>query len=569
LRPELGEQVVVFGLGLVGLLTVQMLVASGVRTIGIDLDADRLQLAAEFGAQVLNPAEGTDPVAAALAMTGGHGVDGVLITASAKNDTIVSQSAQMSRKRGRIVLVGVVNLELNRAEFYEKELTFQVSCSYGPGRYDPRYEQQGLDYPLPFVRWTEQRNIEAVLDLIARGRLDVKRLISHQLPHSEAERAYELLSSGQTQLGVILQYATRPTSRDAVIQQAPKQTRRTATAQSPVVVGMIGAGGFSKGVLLPAIAKTGATLESIASAGGVTAAHAARKFGFRSSCTDYHAILENERINTVFITTRHNLHARMVAEALDAGKHVFVEKPLAIDPEGLQQVCEAYERSAGLQLMVGFNRRFAPHIEKATQLLRGRTGPLCMTMVVNAGFIPPDHWTQDPQIGGGRILGEGCHWIDLMSFLVGDLVTGVHTDCARDPASGNRRDDCATLSLEFADGSIGSLHYFANGHRSFPKERLTIFVDGKVLELDNFRVLRGCGWSNFSRFKTWSQDKGHEAECRRFIDRIAEGGPPLIPFAQLENVTRISLRAAHPQSALQHHGGGESASDERPIGVEG
>ena len=259
----------------------------------------------------------------------------------------------------------------------------------------------------------------------------------------------------------------------------------------------------------------------------------------------------------------------MVVEALDAGKHVFVEKPLAIDEEGLQQVCDAYERSDGLQLMVGFNRRFAPHIEKAAQLLRGRTGPLCMSMVVNAGFIPPDHWTQDPLVGGGRIVGEGCHWIDLMSFLAGQLVTDVHADDARDPATAHRRDDCTTISLKFADGSIGSLHYFANGHRSFPKERLTVFADGKVLELDNFRVLRGYGWSNFRQFKTWSQDKGHAEECRRFMQRVSEGGPPLIPFEQLENVTRISLLAAHPESATQRDGDGESRSKDSPMSVNG
>ena len=447
----------------------------------------------------------------------------------------------MARKRGRLVLVGVVNLELNRAEFYEKELTFQVSCSYGPGRYDPRYEQQGIDYPLPFVRWTEQRNIQAVLDLVAQHRLHVQPLISHRIAHADAAQAYQLLSSGQTQLGVVLQYDTEPDAREHVIRNASRGADLGTVADSPVVVGMIGAGGFSKAVLLPALAQTGAVLESVASAGGLSAAHAARKFGFRSSSTDYHTILQNERINTVFITTRHNLHADLVAEALDAGKHVFVEKPLAIDRAGLQRVIEAYQRSQGLQLMVGFNRRFSPHLEKAARLLKGRIGPLCLAMTVNAGFIPADHWVQDPQIGGGRIVGEGCHWIDLMMFLAGDRVTGAHVDHLGDVPGASSRSDCALLSLTFADGSIGTLQYFANGHRSFPKERLTVFCDGKVLELDNFRVLRGYGWSGFRRFKTWKQDKGHRAEIQQFVQRIADGGPPLIPFEQLENVTRVSL----------------------------
>lgn len=539
LKPELGEQVVVFGLGLVGLLAVQMLVASGVKTIGIDLDPDRLRLAEACGAAVINPAQGTDPVAAATALSGGQGVDGVLITASAKHDSIISQAAQMSRKRGRLVLVGVVNLELNRAEFYEKELTFQVSCSYGPGRYDPRYEQQGIDYPLPFVRWTEQRNIQAVLDLIAQRRLDVERLVSHRIAHAEAAGAYGLLSSGQTQMGVVLQYGAEPLPLVRTVSHESATTTKSAPV-SPVVVGMIGAGGFTKSVLLPGLAKTDAVLESIASAGGVSAAHAARKYGFRSSTTDYRSLLTNDRINTIFIATRHNQHASMVAEALDAGKHVFVEKPLAIDLAGLDRVREAHQRRPDLHLMVGFNRRFSPHVVKAIELLRGRVGPLCLSMTVNAGFIPADHWTQDPHVGGGRIVGEGCHWIDLLSYLTGNQVSTAHTDRVGRVQGAPPRADCTVISLTFGDGSIGTLQYFSNGHRSFPKERLTIFCDGKVLELDNFRVLHGYGWRGFRREKTWRQDKGHQSEIQQFASRVADGGAALIPFEELDRVTRVA-----------------------------
>lgn len=546
MKPELGETIVVFGLGLVGLVAVQMLVASGAKVIGVDLDNERLRLAASFGAATINPREGTDPVAATLAATDGHGADGVLITASAKQDTILSQSAQMTRKRGRLVLVGVVDLGLNRAEFYEKELSFQVSCSYGPGRYDPRYEQQGTDYPYPFVRWTEQRNIRAVLELMERGGLNVGPLTSHRIPFSDAERAYELLSSGASQIGVVLQYDHGEANQNRSVpnrQAAGVHLGGGIDGTGDVVVGMIGAGAFTKGVLLPALAKTEARLATIVSAGGVTAAHAARKFGFQRSSTDYQTVLADDHINTVFITTRHHQHARMVSEALEAGKHVFVEKPLAIDFAGLERVSEAYESTGGKQqLMVGFNRRFAPHIEKTAELLRGRTGPLCMSMFVNAGLIPADHWVHDPEVGGGRIVGEGCHWLDLLTFLTGAPIESSTVQHVGPQAKIATRGDHALISLAFADGSVGSVHYFANGHRSFPKERLTVFCEGKVLEMDNFRVLDGYGWSNFKRLKTMRQDKGHAAECQRFVDAIRRGGPPLIPFDQLMNVSLHSIR---------------------------
>lgn len=543
IRPELGETVVVFGLGLVGLLAVQMLIASGVRVIGIDLSPDRLEMARKFGAATINPADGTDTVAATLAATAGLGADAVLITASAKNDTIASQSAQMSRKRGRIVLVGVVNLELNRADFYEKELTFQVSCSYGPGRYDSRYEQEGIDYPYAFVRWTEQRNISAVLDQIDRGRLDVQSLVTHRIPHVDAVSAYDLISGGKTSLGVVLQYPSAVPDRQRTILHRSQTAVHTSSVPGggKVVIGMIGAGGFTKAVLLPALAKTPAELATVCSAGGVSAAHAARKFGFRQSTTDYRSILADDRINTVFVTTRHDMHARMVADALAAGKHVFVEKPLAIDRPGLQLVEEAFAKTQDQHLMVGFNRRFAPHVKKMRELLRGRTAPLCMNMMVNAGKIPADHWTQDPRTGGGRMIGEGCHWLDLLAFLADSTIVDAKAmQMGEVPGVVTRNDHCG-VALAFDDGSVANFQYFANGHRSFPKERLTVFSDGKVLELDNFRLLTGYGWNNFKRLKTFRQDKGHQEECRAFCERVATGGEPLIPFAQLRNVTLASF----------------------------
>ena len=413
LRPEIGETVAVFGLGLIGLVAAQMLAQGGARVLGVDPDPARRELARSFGAIPVDVAG--DPVAAALALSKGHGVDAVLVTASARDDEILSQAARMSRKRGRIVLVGVVNMELNRAEFYEKELSFQVSCSYGPGRYDSQYEEQGLDYPYAFVRWTEQRNIEAVLELMAAGRLNVEPLITRRIAHADAAKAYELLSSDRTQLGIVLDYPAEQTIERVVRRRVVSQS---TTGAGKVAVGVIGAGAFTTSTLLPALANTAARRISIASGGGVTAAHAARKFGFESSTTDYRTILADKEINAVFITARPNLHASMAIEALAAGKHVFVEKPLAISRGELHRVQEAFDASHGLQLTVGFNRRFSPHAQKIRHLLAARSQPAAMNMLVNAGFVPRNHWAQDPQINGSRIIGEGCHWVDLLSFLV-------------------------------------------------------------------------------------------------------------------------------------------------------
>jgi predicted dehydrogenase/threonine dehydrogenase-like Zn-dependent dehydrogenase len=546
LRPEMGETVAVFGLGLIGLLAAQLLVQSGARVLGIDPDPRRRELARACGAI---PVDVTgDPIAAAIAHTGGHGVDAVLVTASARDDDILSQAARMSRKRGRIVLVGVVNMELNRAEFYDKELSFQVSCSYGPGRYDTQYEEQGVDYPYAFVRWTEQRNIESVLGMMANGRLDVERLITKRIPHADAAKAYELLSSDRTQLGVVLEYPTvEPlTSRVVHTSTVPRAT----SAAGQVKVGIIGAGAITKRTLLPALAKTGARLVSIASAGGVTAAHAARKYKCESSTTDYRTILDDKNINAVFITVRPNLHAQMVIDALAAGKHVFVEKPLALTRGELHRVQEAYAASRGLQLIVGFNRRFAPQAVKVHDLLAMRSQPAFINMVINAGAIAHSHWTQNILVNGGRIIGEGCHWIDLASYLVGSPITTVQAVTLGVPQVSNTTSDHMTISLSLADGSLANIHYLANGHRSYPKEMITVFCQGRSLELNNFRQLRGFGWPGFKRLNLFQQDKGHQAEAAAFVERVAQGGPPLIEPAELWNVTEASFAAE--EAAAEH-----------------
>jgi predicted dehydrogenase len=468
-------------------------------------------------------------------------VDAVLIAASAKEDTIVSQAAQMSRKRGRIVLVGVVNTQINRNEFYAKELTFQVSCSYGPGRHDEQYERQGIDYPLPFVRWTARRNFEAVLELMAGGKLDVSPLITSRIPQGDAARAYELLTNDKSQLGIVFAYPEGEADlRREVAVEAPSASRQIASGGlGGIKVGVIGAGDFTRRTLLPALARTPVTLGAIASAGGLTAADAARKFGFSTSTTDSQAVLDDPATNVVFITTRHHQHAPMVAAALRAGKHVFVEKPLAIDMEGSNEVKSAFAQAGDRQLMVGFNRRFSPHAVRMRQLLATRHEPACAVVTVNAGAIPSSHWIHDPAVGGGRLIGEGCHWIDLLRFLLDSPIIAVQTAVA----GGDGLNDLASVSLRFADGSLGTLHYFANGHRAIPKERVEVFCGGRALALDNFRVLHGYGWKGFSRNRLWRQDKGHQREIDQFIERLAQGGPPLIPPDELWNVTEASLAA--------------------------
>jgi predicted dehydrogenase len=510
--------------------------------------------AGPVGATTVNVAAGSDPVAAGMAFSRGQGVDAVLVTASAKNDSIIHQAAQMSRKRGRIVLVGVVNLDLQRADFYEKELKFQVSCSYGPGRYDLKYEEGGLDYPLPFVRWTEQRNMEAVLELIAAGRLKVEPLITSRIPHSESVRAYDLLANDRSQLGIVLEYPRVAPQLEQVVRNAPSKNGQalappvgssviTAAGTGKMVAGFIGAGTFCKIRLLPPLRKRGIRMASIASATGVTAALAAHKFGIETSTTDYRQVLADPAINTVFITTQHDTHVRFAVAALEAGKHVFLEKPAATTRAGLDELREAAERHPAQQLLVGFNRRFSPHARSMRRLVSGRSQPLTLTCLVNAGYLPMSHWAQDPIKGGGRIIGEGCHFVDLLRYIVDRPIVAVTATMLGDAPGVESREDKMAINLEFADGSLGSIQYLANGHRSFCKERLEVFSEGRILALDNFRRLAGYGFANFKKQHLWSQDKGREVELDDFIAAVTKGGAPLMPREEIWNVTEATFAA--------------------------
>jgi predicted dehydrogenase/threonine dehydrogenase-like Zn-dependent dehydrogenase len=543
LQPTLGECVAVTGLGAIGLLAVQILQAQGCRVLAIDFDSRRCEIARRFGAETVDLSMGADPVEAGLSFSGGKGIDGVLITASTRSNDPVHQAASMCRQRGRIVLVGVVGLELSRADFYEKELTFQVSCSYGPGRYDSDYEEKGRDYPIGFVRWTEQRNFEAVMGLMAAGKIDVGPLITHRFPFRDAIEAYEAIHDSAA-LGIVLEYeqgreSTGAVSRVIALQAARKETTRSSTARP--VIGFIGAGGFSAQTLLPALKTTETRLKTIVSARGVTGTHLGRKFGFEISATETDSVFADPEISGVIIATRHDSHARYVIKALQSGKGVFVEKPLCLNSEELEAIIAAHGEASLPFLMVGFNRRFAPQIEKMKQLLAASHEPKTMIMTVNAGIVPADHWIHDPVVGGGRIIAEGCHFIDLLRFLAGSPMTTVQALPLGKSTTPSQ--DTTTLNLKFDDGSIGTIHYLANGHKSFPKERLEVFCAGRILQLDNFRRLTGFGWKGFSKLNLWRQDKGHAAEMKAFVDALAHGQESPIPLSEIVEVTRATFQA--------------------------
>lgn len=541
-QPTLGESVVVTGVGLIGLLTVQMLRAQGCRVLAIDYDQSKLELAQQFGAEICNPGRGEDPVAVGMAFSGADGVDAVIITASTKSNDPVTQAARMSRKRGRIVLVGVVGLELNRADFYEKELTFQVSCSYGPGRYDPAYEEQGHDYPKAFVRWTEQRNFIAILDMMSSGLVNVKPLISHKIAFEKAIDAYDILSNDKAALGILLQYGSEAGSRhaDSVVLSAD-----TTFIKSVPVVGFVGAGNYASRMLIPAFKAAGAQLHTISTSGGINGVVHGEKTGFSKATTDTAAMINHPDINTIAIVTRHNSHSRFVVDALQAGKHVFVEKPLAITIEELVQVESAYHTATVKpHLMVGFNRRFSPQVQKMKSLLSAVKEPKSFIMTMNAGAIPSEHWTQDRSVGGGRIIGEACHFIDLMRFLADSKIVSLQARRMGDNPHQRITEDKAAIILGFADGSFGTIHYFANGAASFPKERVEVFTAGRVLQLDNFIKLKGFGWPGFSKLNLWKQDKGQNACATAFLDAIKQGAPSPISASELFEVTRATIQVA-------------------------
>ena len=531
INPQLGETVVVIGLGLIGLIAAQLLQANGCRVIGIDFDEEKVQLAREKNIIGINPTKGTDPVKYVLEETASYGADAILITASTKTDEVIHQAAEMSRKKGRIVLVGVIGLGLRRDDFYKKELSFQVSCSYGPGRYDDDYENRGIDYPLPFVRWTEKRNFETVLQAIAMGRIDVKSLITEEVKLDNYKEIYgDMRKHGS--IASIIKYPS-----DSKMRTVVEVTSLNFTGTKGQI-GIIGAGNFTSATMLPALTKSKACIRYIASAQGLSAKILAKKVGAKRATSDYHEILKDDVVDLVMITTRHNLHAPMVLDALYAGKHVFVEKPLCLNQKELGEIVTAYQMAQknGVTLTVGFNRRFSSFAVKMKELAGKGVKNIIATM--NAGFIPSEVWVHDLKTGGGRIIGEACHFIDLCSFLTDSIVTSVCMNAMGENPEENT--DNASILLRYKDGSNAVISYFANGSKSYSKERVEIYTQEKTLVLDNWRELKGYGCKGFTKMKK-SMDKGHTTQFSLLNERILRGGEALIPFCSIINTTKASF----------------------------
>jgi predicted dehydrogenase/NADPH:quinone reductase-like Zn-dependent oxidoreductase len=546
-NPTIGEAVVVIGTGLIGLMTVQILLANGCRVLAMDYDQAKLDLAQQYGAEICNLADGADPVEAGMIFSGRRGADAVIITASTKSNDPIENAALMSRKRGRIVLVGVTSLNLSRDNFYEKELSFQVSCSYGPGRYDPAYEESGNDYPLGFVRWTEKRNFETILDLMASGKIDVSRMVSKQLAFEDAPAAFQALGDDKNLLGLLLSYGRADEDRQQRTVEL-RESNRNHTADGKPQIAVIGAGNYASRILIPALSKINANLGPVVTSAGLSGTLAGAQNNVLQSSTDIDMILSNEDIAAAVVATQHNSHAALTIQLLRAGKDVFVEKPLAITHQQLADVREAYAtastKAGGPRLMVGYNRRFSHYITEMKALLDRVSAPKTFIMTMNAGAIPADVWIQKTDVGGGRIIGEACHHIDLMRFLTGHKIVEIKAQKMGYNQTENITEDKAIILLRFADGSHGSIHYLANGSSSFPKERIEVFAAGGTLQLDNFKSLRGFGWPGFRRKRGWRQEKG-QAECvAAFYEAICKGAPsPIVP-EEIFEVAQATLEVA-------------------------
>lgn len=531
INPTFGETIVVIGLGLIGLLTAEMLLANGCKVIGYDLDQKKVDLASKKGVTAFNPANDTNPVKFVESKTDGIGADAVIITASAKTNEIIHQAAQMSRKRGRIVLVGVIPLDISRADFYEKELSFQVSCSYGPGRYDDNYEQKGIDYPLPFVRWTEKRNFETVLHAISTGSLIVKSLISEIVPFENFNEVYGNISNSKSVASIFKYKENSLPDKNIVVE-------KKNVSSDKGVIAIIGAGNFTKMTMLPALGTTNANIKYIVSAAGVNGTTLAKKHNIQISSTDFEKVLEDDDVKVVMITTRHNLHSPMIIAALKKNKHVFVEKPLALNIAELKKIQAVYKDSNG-SLMVGFNRRFSPHIVKMKHLLDKTQMNIVATM--NAGAIPSNMWVHDPKVGGGRIIGEACHYIDLIVHLTGSLVKEVCMNAMGNNPKENT--DNASILLKMENGSTAVINYFSNGSKAYSKERLEVYSQERTIIMDNFMKTHAFGFKRLHSFKT-KLDKGHKNQFTSLIENIEAGrGVELIPYEELINVSEASFAA--------------------------
>ena len=534
-EPTLGESVVVIGLGLVGQLTVQLLKANGCRVFGLDLDQSRVALALELGAD--QAAVSSETSAKEIeTWTRGHGADAVLITAATDSNEPVELAARVSRLKGRVIVVGMTGMNIPRAPFFSRELKLVISMSYGPGRYDPEYEERGHDYPLPYVRWTEKRNIESFLELIGERRINVERLTTHRFPIADADRAYQLISGElrEPNLGVVLNYDPEAEVVRKISLGAATPARKS---EQSIVLGVIGAGGYVPAMLLPHFKTEGVEFRSIATASGISAHDVGKRFGFAYAVSSAEEVLDDANVNLVVIGTRHDLHAELARKALERNKHVFVEKPLALNDEQLDAVLEAAGNSTA-RLMVGFNRRFSPLAQRAKEFFNGRDTPLSMLYRVNAGRIAKEHWTQNAEEGGGRIVGEVCHFIDLMQFLAGAPPVSVFAESVGAKSSKIVDADSVFITLRFADGSNGAVAYLSEGDKALAKERLEIFGAGRVFVLDDFRRATLYKDGREEQVVLKAQDKGQQAQVRA----VCKSSSAPISVDELAATTRATFR---------------------------
>ena len=534
--PQLGDKVCVIGLGLLGMMAVQIARAAGCEVFGVDLSPKRVELARTMG---FTAAERTGCEEAASSYTQNRGFDLVLICADASSNDPIELAGKLARDHGCVVAVGAVGLNIPRKIYYEKELDFKVSRSYGPGRYDNNYEEGGQDYPFGYVRWTEGRNMQTFVELLSAGKVDVHPLISHRFDIDDASTAYELITgkTGEPFLGVLLTYPikdSQPPAKKIILD-------RSYQAVHEIKTGVLGSGNYAMAVFLPAMKKSGrADLVGIASGAGLTAQIAARRFGFQFASSDEKEVLENPEINTVVLLTRHNHHARQVITSLQSGKNVYCEKPLALNEEELNEIEKTHDSSPSALLTVGFNRRFAPYAVQLKKHFSSRSEPLFVHYQVNAGYLPANHWTQDPLQGGGRIIGEGCHFIDFATFMVGSVPVSVKASAL--PDGGRYKQDNVSMTFRFSDGSLAVIDYLSNGNKNMPKERIDVFCGGKEGVLDDFRnLLLSDEKGRSSQHAYLRQDKGHQASWNAFCEAIQHGTGPTIPYDQLLGVTRASF----------------------------
>ena len=548
-EPRLGDRIAVIGLGLLGQLTVQMLKAAGCRVLGSDLDGTKLDLARQLGADLTVRPSGL--MDAATGFSEGHGVDAVIITASTKDNSPVEIAGAIARKKGRVVVVGAVGMNLPREPYYKKELDFKLSMSYGPGRYDSAYEEKGQDYPYSYVRWTENRNMAAFLDLVGDGKVQLKPLITHRFEISKADDAYRMMTEGQTPyMGMLITYP--------LDQQQALQPSITVVSDKPtgrLTLGLIGVGNHVKDMLLPQLQSQAAvSIRAVCTACGINAKALGEKLHAGYCTSDSQDVLRDPAINTVLIGTRHDTHGRLVVKALEADKHVFVEKPLCLTEEELDAIHAVYRDKAakGLRLMVGFNRRFSPHAEKAREFFAHRENPLVMWYRINAGKLPAEHWIQDPSVGGGRLIGEACHFVDYMQSVCGARPNSVFARRIGRQSSGITDDQCI-VTLTFEDGSIGSIIYTAGGNSGLAKERFEAHADGKSLTMDDFEETHLYSGSHREVFKTSKRDKGFKTEIAHFVQTVEQGIPCVMSFGEIAAVTRACLLAVRSlQSGSAH-----------------